>query len=104
MGALLLGSPLGSTLGFQPLPGGLFNVLVGMIVCYLALTEAGKRMFYGAPPRPPTAAAVRPAATTAAARPTSALATTLRTDERRMTFNRTWPGPSTRRDSRRWLG
>ena len=57
-GALLPGSPLGPTLGFQPLPGVLFTILAGMIVCYLALIETGKRLFYGAPPRPPTPAAV----------------------------------------------
>ncbi|WP_432825515.1 magnesium-translocating P-type ATPase [Dactylosporangium sp. CA-092794] len=57
-GALLPGSPLGPTLGFQPLPGILFPVLAGMIVCYLALIETGKRLFYGAPHRPPKAAAV----------------------------------------------
>jgi Mg2+-importing ATPase len=56
VGALLPGSPVAPTLGFQPLPVGLFAALAGMVVCYLALIEAGKRLFYGAPARRPVAA------------------------------------------------
>ncbi|MGW7607394.1 magnesium-translocating P-type ATPase [Streptomyces sp. NPDC054766] len=48
IGALLPATPLAHTLGFQPLPTAFFATLVGMIVAYLALIEAGKRLFYGA--------------------------------------------------------
>ena len=48
VGALLPATPLAHTLGFQPLPGGFFAALVGMVVGYLALVEVGKRLFYGA--------------------------------------------------------
>ena len=47
VGALLPASPLAGTLGFQPLPGGFFAALAGMVVAYLALIEGGKRLFYG---------------------------------------------------------
>jgi P-type Mg2+ transporter len=56
VGALLPGSPIAATLGFQPLPGGFFAVLATMVVCYLGLIEAGKRLFYGAPARAPVPA------------------------------------------------
>jgi Mg2+-importing ATPase len=56
VGALLPGSPIGPTLGFAPLPGGFFAALAAMVVCYLALIEIGKRLFYGAPTRAPTRA------------------------------------------------
>ncbi len=46
VGALLPESPLAGTLGFQPLPAGFFAALAGLVVCYLALIEAGKRVFY----------------------------------------------------------
>jgi P-type Mg2+ transporter len=37
------------------LPGGFFAALGGMVICYLALIEIGKRVFYGAtPPVAPT--------------------------------------------------
>jgi P-type Mg2+ transporter len=52
VGALLPATPLAATLGFQPLPGAFFAALVAMVVCYLALIEAGKRLFYGAAPAP----------------------------------------------------
>jgi Mg2+-importing ATPase len=51
VGALLPGSPIGPTLGFAPLPGGFFAALAAMVICYLALIEVGKRLFYGAPTR-----------------------------------------------------
>ncbi|HEX6933787.1 MAG TPA: hypothetical protein VF162_16710, partial [Streptosporangiaceae bacterium] len=35
-----------SALGFRPLPGLFFAVLGLMVVCYLGLIEAGKRLFY----------------------------------------------------------
>jgi Mg2+-importing ATPase len=46
VGAALPSTPLAHTLGFQPLPGGFFVALAGMVVCYLALIEVGKRYFY----------------------------------------------------------
>jgi Mg2+-importing ATPase len=46
VGAVLPATPLAHTLGFQPLPGGFFVALAGMVVCYLALIEIGKRYFY----------------------------------------------------------
>ncbi|HEY5051100.1 MAG TPA: cation transporting ATPase C-terminal domain-containing protein, partial [Acidothermaceae bacterium] len=46
VGAALPATPLAHTLGFQPLPGGFFVALAGMVVCYLALIEVGKRYFY----------------------------------------------------------
>jgi P-type Mg2+ transporter len=46
VGAALPATPLAHTLGFQPLPGGFFVALAGMVVCYLALIEVGKRFFY----------------------------------------------------------
>jgi Mg2+-importing ATPase len=55
VGALLPATPLAHSLGFQPLPGAFFAALGGMVVCYIALIEAGKRIFYGAArtaPRP----------------------------------------------------
>ncbi|EDX20329.1 magnesium-translocating P-type ATPase [Streptomyces sp. Mg1] len=56
VGALLPATPLAHALGFQPLPGGFFAALVGMIIAYLILVEIGKRLFYGATttaPAPP---------------------------------------------------
>jgi Mg2+-importing ATPase len=56
VGTLLPATPLAHTLGFQPLPGGFFAALVGMIIAYLILIEIGKRLFYGAAittPAPP---------------------------------------------------
>ena len=52
VGALLPATPLAQTLGFQPLPAAYFATLAGMVVCYLALVEVGKRVFYGAAPKP----------------------------------------------------
>ena len=54
IGALLPATPLAHTLGFQPLPGGFFAALAGMVLLYLALIELGKRFFYRTPPAPPT--------------------------------------------------
>jgi len=55
LGALLPATPLAHSLGFQPLPGGFFAALGGMVICYLALIEISKRVFYGAaPPVAPT--------------------------------------------------
>ncbi|WP_328457915.1 magnesium-translocating P-type ATPase [Amycolatopsis sp. NBC_00438] len=56
VGALLPATPLAAALGFSPLPGGFFAALAGMVLGYLALIEAGKRIFYrtaGAPPTGP---------------------------------------------------
>jgi len=46
VGALLPATPFAHTLGFQPLPLGFFAALAGMVVAYLALIEAGKKLFY----------------------------------------------------------
>jgi P-type Mg2+ transporter len=46
VGAVLPATPLAHTLGFQPLPGGFFVALAGMVIGYLALIEVGKRYFY----------------------------------------------------------
>ena len=55
VGALLPATPLAHTLGFQPLPGGFFAALAGMVLSYLVLIECGKRIFYRtARPAPPT--------------------------------------------------
>ncbi|MDT7554734.1 MAG: P-type Mg2+ transporter, partial [Pseudonocardiales bacterium] len=48
VGALLPATPLAHSLGFQPLPGGFFAALAGMVVGYLVLIELGKRIFYRA--------------------------------------------------------
>jgi Mg2+-importing ATPase len=48
VGAVLPGSPLAHTLGFQPLPVGFFAALGGMVIAYLALVEVGKKVFYHA--------------------------------------------------------
>ena len=50
VGALLPATPLAHSLGFQPLPGGFFAALAGMVAGYLALIEFGKRIFYRAAP------------------------------------------------------
>ncbi|MHA6757986.1 magnesium-translocating P-type ATPase [Streptacidiphilus sp. PAMC 29251] len=54
VGALLPATPLAHTLGFQPLPGAFFGALVAMVLGYLALIEAGKRIFYRAERATPT--------------------------------------------------
>ena len=53
IGALLPLSPLAHTFGFHALPVAFYGVLVAMLVTYLLLVEAAKRVFYGAhhPPR-----------------------------------------------------
>ncbi len=61
VGALLPATPLAHSLGFQPLPGGFFAALAGMVAGYLALIEFGKRVFYGAAPT--TAPTSRPYST-----------------------------------------
>ena len=50
IGTVLPGSALGPVLGFKPLPPGFFAFLVAMVLAYLALIEAGKRVFYGLGP------------------------------------------------------
>jgi len=49
VGALLPSTPFARDLGFQPLPGGFFAALAGMVVGYLVLIEFGKKFFYRAP-------------------------------------------------------
>jgi Mg2+-importing ATPase len=46
VGGVLPATPLAHTLGFNPLPLAFFAALAGMVVGYLALIEAGKRIFY----------------------------------------------------------
>jgi Mg2+-importing ATPase len=46
VGAVLPYTPAASALGFRPLPGVFFAVLVLMVLFYLGLIEAGKRWFY----------------------------------------------------------
>jgi len=54
IGGVLPATPLAHTLGFSPLPVAFFAALAAMIVGYLALIEAGKRIFYRtAHPAPP---------------------------------------------------
>jgi Mg2+-importing ATPase len=55
IGAVLPATPIARALGFQPLPGAFFAAMVAMVIAYLALVEAGKRIFYGAaePVSPP---------------------------------------------------
>jgi P-type Mg2+ transporter len=52
IGAVLPATPLAHSLGFQPLPGAFFAALAGMVVAYLILIEAGKRIFYRAAAAP----------------------------------------------------
>ena len=56
VGALLPATPLAHMLGFTPLPMSYFAVLALLVVGYLALVEAGKRVLYrhaeAAPPAP----------------------------------------------------
>ncbi len=52
IGTLLPAMPFAATLGFRPLPGAFFAALVGMVVAYLGLIKAGKRIFYRAAARP----------------------------------------------------
>jgi Mg2+-importing ATPase len=46
IGAALPATQLAHTLGFRPLPAAFFAALAGMVVGYLILIEAGKRIFY----------------------------------------------------------
>ncbi len=57
VGAYLPESPISHTLGFTPLPGTFFAVLVLMVLVYLALVEAVKRVFFAR--YQPSAKAVR---------------------------------------------
>jgi P-type Mg2+ transporter len=50
VGILVPMTPLAGTLGFEPLPGPYFAVLIGMVLVYLGLIEIGKRFFYRMPP------------------------------------------------------
>jgi Mg2+-importing ATPase len=54
VGALLPLSPVADVLGFVRLPATFFLVLTAMVLAYLALVEASKRIFY-VEPRPPVA-------------------------------------------------
>jgi Mg2+-importing ATPase len=67
VGAALPATPLAHLLGFQPLPIAFFAALAAMVAGYLALIEAGKKIFYRA------AAAVPAAAVPAAAVPAATL-------------------------------
>jgi Mg2+-importing ATPase len=46
VGTALPFTPLAHLLGFRPLPGPFFLFLIGAVVSYLALIEAGKDWFY----------------------------------------------------------
>jgi P-type Mg2+ transporter len=59
VGAILPISPLARTLGFRPLPVAFYAAITGLAICYLALIEVAKRLFYQAPV-PPHAARVTP--------------------------------------------
>lgn len=59
VGALLPVLPVAHLLGFEPLPAAFFGALTLMVVAYLVLIEAGKRVFYRTTPGP--LAAVAPA-------------------------------------------
>ena len=48
VGTVLPATPLAHALSFQPLPGGFFAALAGMVAGYLVLVEVGKRLFCGA--------------------------------------------------------
>jgi Mg2+-importing ATPase len=60
VGAVLPATPLARTLGFAPLPGLFFVVLLAMVVGYLVLIEIGKSWFFrtggpsAEPSQPPT--------------------------------------------------
>jgi Mg2+-importing ATPase len=65
VGAALPATPLAHLLGFQPLPIAFFGALAAMVAGYLALIEAGKKIFYrvaAAVPAPATAAPATPQA------------------------------------------
>ena len=55
VGAVIPSTPLAHGLGFQPLPPAYFGALAAMVVAYLALIEAGKRIFYRVAPAAPFA-------------------------------------------------
>jgi Mg2+-importing ATPase len=52
VGALLPVSPLAATLGFRPLPMAFYAAIAGLAICYLALIEVVKRLFYRAAVQP----------------------------------------------------
>jgi Mg2+-importing ATPase len=52
VGAVLPATPLAQALGFTPLPGVYYAVLVGFVVGYLLLIEVGKAAFYATARRP----------------------------------------------------
>ncbi|NUW39467.1 cation-translocating P-type ATPase [Nonomuraea rhodomycinica] len=52
-GAIIPLTPVAPALGFQPLPGPFFLVLLLLVACYLALIEIGKRWFYRTAPVTP---------------------------------------------------
>jgi P-type Mg2+ transporter len=53
VGSVLPATPLAATLGFSPLPPAFFAALAGMVLGYLILIEAGKRIFYRSSPLHP---------------------------------------------------
>jgi Mg2+-importing ATPase len=53
IGSAIPASPLAHTLGFSPLPAAFFVALGGMVIGYLVLIEAGKRIFYRTARTPP---------------------------------------------------
>lgn len=46
VGTVLPATPVAHTLGFTPLPGVYFAALVVLVISYLVLVEAAKRLFY----------------------------------------------------------
>jgi Mg2+-importing ATPase len=55
VGVVIPGSPAGKTLGFAPLSAAFLAALIGMLIGYLVLVEAGKRLFYRAADVEPSA-------------------------------------------------
>ncbi len=68
VGAALPATPFAAALGFQPLPPGYFGALGGLVLCYLALVEVGKRRFYLRAPVAPALSAPPPVGAPAQAR------------------------------------
>ncbi|MDR8411696.1 magnesium-translocating P-type ATPase [Nonomuraea sp. 3-1Str] len=52
-GAVIPFTPVAPALGFQPLPGPFFLIVLLMVAAYLALIEVGKRWFYRTTPAAP---------------------------------------------------
>ena len=65
VGSVLPATPLAGILGFRPLPAPFYLALLAMVIGYLMLVEAGKRVFY-------RSAAALPQSTAVAARPPGA--------------------------------